>query len=195
MTKIPVDNSGDEILDATDMENLARHLGFVVIVWGMVETKVRELLHSVVMISEPDRDIATAVMSETPFRTQISILRKAAYIKRGDGEWFNKLDAALSELLGPLSEKRNRFVHDAWVAEDGIIVREVRGALEVSIGNKGKRALNVIPPAKTTVADIARFLTAVDAQYRALIDLRVEYLMWAMENDKFPQHIKASRLD
>jgi hypothetical protein len=162
---------------------------------GMVENKVRELLHSVVMISEPDRDIATAVMSETPFRTQISILRKAAYIKRGDVGWFQKLDAALTEVGGPLSEKRNRFVHDAWVADDGIIVREVRGALEVTIGSKGKRALNVVPPTKTTVADIKRFLIAADAQYRELIDLRIEYLMWAVENDEFPLHIKAAKAE
>lgn len=191
MARLPKVKRGDEILQTEGMDGLARHLGFVVIVWGMVEESIRELLHSVVMISEPNEHVATVVMSETPFRSQISILRKAAFIKRPESEWFVKLDRTLTSVESTLHDRRNRFIHDPWIPDDdGAIIRVERSKSEVSIGEKGRRALKLREPVNTTIAEIVTFLEQADGCYLDLIERRSEYLIWAFQNAQLPLHIR-----
>lgn len=189
MAKLPKFYQSDSVLQNSEFGELARHLGFVVIVWGLVEDATRELLDSVALIGERNTTVRTTVLSMTPFRGQIDILRRTAFIHQPDSDWFKELDAVLSEIEGKLHEQRNRFIHDPWVEDDdGKIVRTARGKLEVSVSKdkKGNRSLKILEPKPATLAEITDFLDKAYACYHKLIQSRRDYLVWLVASDARP---------
>lgn len=184
MPELPKMLKGDEILQNKDLAELAKRLGFVVIVWGMVEEATRELLDSVALINEGDRHVTQTILAHTAFRDQINILRRTAYIRRPDTTWYSELDALLSKIESELHAKRNRFIHDPWIEnDDGIIVREERGKGEISVAKKGgTRSLKRAEPKPATLDEIIAFLDEAYAAHVKLVDFRRDYLIWFSQN-------------
>lgn len=184
MVALPKMLNGDEILQNKDLGELAKHLGFVVIVWGMVEEATRELFGSVALINEGDRHVTQTVLAHTPFRDQVNILRRTAFIRRPDSDWYRDLDALLTRIERPLHDKRNRFIHDPWIEnDDGIIVRTERGKGEVTVAkDKGTRTLKVTEPKPATLDEVRAFLNEAYDAHKALIQFRIDYILWFAQN-------------
>lgn len=184
MVTLPKMLKGDEVLQNKDLIELAKRLGFVVIVWGLVEEATRELLGSVALINEGDRHVTQTVLAHTAFRDQINILRRTAYIRRPDSTWYSELEVLLSKIEGELHAKRNRFIHDPWIEdEDGIIVRTERGKGEISVAKSGgERSLKLSKPKPATLDEINSFLDEAYAAHVKLVDSRRDYILWFAEN-------------
>jgi hypothetical protein len=89
-------------------------LGSIVVMWGMVEDVTRAFTRDVVFETGTGSNIEQIILSETPFRSQLDILKKVCHVRRGNTDWYEKLSAQIGLLSGPLHAKRNRFIHDLW---------------------------------------------------------------------------------
>jgi len=69
---------------------------------GLVEDATRELLDSVALIGERNTTVRTTVLSMTPFRGQIDILRRTAFIHQPDSDWFKELGSGPIDVRGAI---------------------------------------------------------------------------------------------
>ena len=108
-----------------DLNDLMLALGSVVVIWGMLEDVVRELMLDVVLGLERDESLEKIVISEISFRSQLDILKKSAHIRRSNSEWFANLEKQLGPIRGSLHAERNRLIHDLWAGEASRVFRRL----------------------------------------------------------------------
>ena len=78
--------------DRNDLNELMTALGSVVVVWGMIEDIARHFLTEVALGNDVDDRVDLIIISEIPFRTQLDILKKVAYVRRSNCEWKACMD-------------------------------------------------------------------------------------------------------
>lgn len=166
--------------DSNDLNELMTALGSVVVVWGMIEDVTRHFLRDVVLGAEADERVELIILSEIPFRTQLDILKKVAYVRRSNCEWFDRLAALVGELSGSVHAERNRLIHDLWEqSEDGQIIKSVRGKEETSVAKqKGEWHLKLTGERPVPVDEVEAFFEKAADCADAMLSLKNEYVTW-----------------
>lgn len=72
--------------EENNLNKLMTALGSVVVMWGMVEDVTRRFLRDVVFGAEADEGVERIMLSETPFRTQLDILKKVAHVRQPNAD-------------------------------------------------------------------------------------------------------------
>ncbi len=163
-----------------DLDTLMKALGSVVVIWGMVEDITRAFTRDVVLGDQVEENVERIILSETPFRTQLDILKKVAHIRRPNSDWFGRLAAQIAELSGSMHAERNRLIHDLWEQnEEGRILKYVRGKEETSVARKGGEwQLKVTGERAVPVADVEAFFEKAADAFDAMLALKGEYAQW-----------------
>jgi hypothetical protein len=171
--------------NSEEFNELMTSLGSVVVIWGMVEDLVRNFMSDVVLESKEEKQVEHIILSETPFRTQLDILKKVAHVRRPNSHWFNRLAVQIGDLSGPLHAERNRLIHDLWEQNDeGQILKYVRGKEETSVVKKGSEwQLKVTGERPVPVADVDAFFEKAADCFDAMLALKGEYVMWKIEEE------------
>jgi hypothetical protein len=155
-------------------------LGSIVVMWGMIEDVTRAFTSDVVLENAADPNIERIILSETPFRSQLDILKKVAHVRRGNTEWYEKLSVQIGALSGSLHEKRNRFIHDLWEKnEHGQIIKYVRGKNESAVKKTGGEwHLKLAGEQAVPVAEVEAFFDEAADAFEAMLKLKSEYVEW-----------------
>ena len=163
-----------------ELNKLMMALGSVVVIWGMVEDITRMFLRDLVFDREGDNTIQHIVLSETPFRTQLDILKKAAHVRRPNTDWFNRLAEQVNELAGRMHAERNRLIHDLWEKnEEGLILKHVRGKEETAVAKKsGEWQLKITGERAVPVGEVEAFFEKASDAVEAMMALKAEYVEW-----------------
>lgn len=182
-----------------DLTDLMTALGSVVVVWGMVEDITRQFMREVVLGNDTDESVERIILSETPFRTQLDILKKVAHLRRPNTDWFNRLAAQIGNLSNSMHAERNRLIHDLWEKNDeGQILKYVRGKEETAVAKKaGEWQLKVTGEREVPVAEVQAFFEKVADCFEAMLDLKGEYVEWAVEKEttKITKAMAAQMID
>jgi DNA polymerase III delta prime subunit len=116
-------------IEVPQLENITRAIGYVCVFWASLEDAIDILLTTLLPLEkitvtpeEKDR-IAHAIVAGLDMRDKIKMLRAVAFLRKIDMSWFKKLTKILDRIDNELRIKRNRFVHDSWVAPQGRIQR------------------------------------------------------------------------
>lgn len=168
--------------DKDDLSELMMALGSVVVMWGMVEDVTRHFMRDVVLGDDTDERVECIILSETPFRTQLDILKKVAHVRRPNSDWFNRLAALIGELSNSMHAERNRLIHDLWEKnEEGQILKYVRGKEETAVAKKGGEwQLKVTGERAVPVAEVEAFFDRAADCLEAILALNGEYMEWKM---------------
>lgn len=171
--------------EEADLTELMTALGAVVVVWGMVEDVTRQFMREVVLGNDTDESVERIILSETPFRTQLEILKKVAHLRRPNTDWFNRLAAQIGDLSNSMHAERNRLIHDLWEKNDeGQILKYVRGKEETAVAKKaGEWQLKVTGEREVPVAEVQAFFEKAADCFEAMLDLKSEYVEWAVEKE------------
>ncbi len=163
-----------------DLSKLMMALGSVVVMWGMVEDITRHFLRDVVLGADTDDSVERIILSETPFRTQLSVLKKVAHVRRPNSEWFQRLAVQIGELSNSMLAERNRLIHDLWEAnEEGQIVKFMRGKEETAVVKKdGIWQLKVTGERAVPVAEVNAFFEKAADSLESMLALKREYVEW-----------------
>ena len=99
----------------------ARAIGHLCIWWAYLERVVDCLLACLINL-DPMSDEARCVTANADFRQKVRMVRTLAFTKIATKKqlnqaWFERLDNALSTSDNGLRNKRNRYVHDSWMAD------------------------------------------------------------------------------
>ena len=166
--------------DENNLNKLMMALGSVVVMWGMVEDVTRRFLRDVVFGPEADESVERIVLSETPFRTQLDILKKVAHVRQPNADWFDRLVILIGELSGSIHAERNRLIHDLWEQNDeGQILKYVRGKEETAVAKKGGEwQLKMTGEREVSVAEVEAFFEKAADSLEAMLALKVEYVQW-----------------
>ena len=166
--------------DKDDLNDLMMALGSVVVMWGMVEDVTRLFMRDVVLGNDTDERVERIILSETPFRTQLDILKKIAHVRRPNSDWFNRLATLIGELSGSMHAERNRLIHDLWEkTEEGQILKYVRGKEETAVAKKGGEwQLKVTGERAVPVAEVEAFFEKASDCFEAALALKGEYVEW-----------------
>lgn len=169
--------------DEGDLTDLMTALGSVVVIWGMVEDVTRQFMCDVVLGNDTDESVERIILSETPFRTQLDILKKVAHVRRPNTDWFNRLAAQIGELSNSMHAERNRLIHDLWEKNDeGQILKYIRGKEETAVAKKaGEWQLKVTGEREVPVAEVEAFFDRAADCFEAMVDLKGEYVAWKVE--------------
>jgi hypothetical protein len=163
-----------------DLNELMTALGSVVVIWGMVEDVTRMFTRDVIFGADTDEPVERILLSETPFRTQLEILKKVAYLRRCNEDWFARLAEQIGLLSNKLHAQRNRLIHDLWEKNDeGQILKYVRGKEETAVTKKGGDwQLKVTGERAVPVAEVEAFFEEAAKCFEALLDLKTQYVAW-----------------
>jgi hypothetical protein len=166
--------------DENNLNKLMMALGSVVVMWGMVEDVTRRFLRDVVFGPEADESVERILLSETPFRTQLDILKKVAHVRQPNSDWFNRLAVLIVKLSGSIHAERNRLIHDLWEQnDDGQILKYVRGKEETAVSKKeGEWQLKMTGEREVSVAEVESFFEKAADCLEAMLALKVEYVEW-----------------
>ena len=163
-----------------EFDQLMMALGSIVVIWGMVEDVTRAFTSDVVFEYDADPNIEQIIMSETPFRSQLDILKKVSHVRRGNTDWYENLSVQIGALSGPLHAKRNRFIHDLWEKnEHGRIMKYVRGKDETAVKKTGGEwQLKFTGEQPVPVAEVEAFFEEAAEAFEAMLKLKSEYVEW-----------------
>ena len=172
--------------EGSDLSELMTALGSVVVVWGMIEDITRHFLTDIALGSDADDRVDLVIISEIPFRTQLDILKKVAYLRRSNCEWFDRLVVVLNDLSNSMHAERNRLIHDLWEAnEEGQIIKYVRGKEEATVSkSKGEWKLKLTGERAVPVDEVEAFFEKAANCADALLALKMEYVEWKFEAAK-----------
>jgi hypothetical protein len=163
-----------------DLNELMTALGSVVVIWGMVEDVTRTFTRDVIFGADTDEPVERIILSETPFRTQLEILKKVGYLRRSNDEWFARLAEQIGLLSNKLHAQRNRLIHDLWEKNDeGQILKYIRGKEEAAVTKKGGDwQLKVTGERAVPVAEVEAFFEEAANCLEAMLNLKTEYVAW-----------------
>lgn len=166
--------------DENNLNKLMTALGSVVVMWGMVEDVTRRFLRDVVFGADVDESVERIMLSETPFRTQLDILKKVAHVRQPNADWFDRLAILIGELSGPIHAERNRLIHDLWEQnEEGQILKYVRGKEETAVSKKkGEWQLRMTGEREVSVTEVDAFFEKAADCFEAMLALKGEYVEW-----------------
>lgn len=166
--------------DKNDLNELMMALGSVVVMWGMVEDVTRNFMRDLVLGNDTDETVERIILSETPFRTQLDILKKVAHVRRPNTDWFDRLAVQIGELSNSMHAERNRLIHDLWEQnEEGQILKYVRGKEETAVAKKrGEWQLKVTGEREVPVAEVEAFFEKAADCFDAMLTLKGEYVEW-----------------
>lgn len=169
-----------------EFDQLMKALGSIVVMWGMVEDVTRAFTSDVMFENDTDPDIERIVLSETPFRSQLDILKKVAHVRRGNTGWYENLSAQIGMLSGPLHAKRNRFIHDLWEEnERGQMIKYVRGKDETAVKKTGGEwHLKLTGEQAVPVAEVEAFFDEAANAFETMLKLKSEYVEWQVAERK-----------
>ncbi|APR53675.1 hypothetical protein CA223_19760 [Sphingomonas koreensis] len=169
--------------DKSELEDIATQLGYAVVVWGMLENTIRELFRDVVLTDDRDKRVQAIILSETPLRAQIGMIKKAAGLRQpGQGDWLKRLTDSLNLVAGRLHEERNRLVHDLWEQqENGEVMKIVRGKQEVAASKKADEwQLVIAEPQPALAGEIETFFHEAADQIDVLSKCWIEFGEWKL---------------
>ena len=163
-----------------DPNELMTAIGYVVVMWGMVEDVTRHLMCDVVFGFDTDESVERIILSETPFRTELDILKKVAHVRRPNSDWFNRLATQIGQLSGSMLAERNRLIHDLWEKnEEGQILKYVRGQDETDVAKRaGQWQLKVTGERAVPVAEVEAFFEKATDCFEVMLGLKSEYVEW-----------------
>lgn len=163
-----------------DLNELMMALGSVVVMWGMVEDVTRHFMRDVVLGDDTGDKVERIILSETPFRTQLDILKKVAHVRRPNSDWFDRLATQIGKLSGSMHAERNRLIHDLWEKSDeGQILKYVRGKEETAVAKKGGEwELKVTGERAVPVAEVEEFFEKAADCLETMLALKAEYVEW-----------------
>ena len=166
--------------DGNDLNELMTALGSVVVVWGMIEDITRHFLGEVALGTDVDDRVDLIIISEIPFRTQLDILKKVAFVRRSNCEWFDRLASLVGELSSSMHAERNRLIHDLWERnDDGQIIKSIRGREETTVAKqKGDWKLKLTGERAVPVGEVEAFFEKAADSADALLALKTEYVEW-----------------
>ena len=172
--------------DRNDLNELMTALGSVVVVWGMIEDITRHFLTEVALGNDVDDRVDLIIISEIPFRTQLDILKKVAYVRRSNCEWFDRLFMLINDLSTSMHAERNRLIHDLWEKnDDGQIIKYVRGKEEATVAKKkGDWTLKLTGERAVPVDEVEAFFEKAANCADELLALKSEYVEWKFEAAK-----------
>lgn len=169
--------------EKSEFDRLMTVLGSVVVIWGMVEDAVRRFTADVLFEGSADDAVEQIVLSEIALRNQIEILRKVAYVRRPDGDWFTRLDTQLKAISTSMHDRRNRYIHDLWEqADSGEMMKFLRGRGETAVSKKGGAWQLKLSSGDVVPADeVEAFFEEVADACEQLVELKAEYVQWRYE--------------
>lgn len=161
-------------------------LGGVVVVWGMVEDRVRSMVEHTVLAAQPNPEMRGIVLAHMDFRSQLTVLRKSLHAFKPNDDWASELDAVLAEIEGRLHDRRNRYIHDLWRDDEaGGVARLERGKGEFKVDGKGSNARLIWKEPRPAIVDeLWDFFERISTVYEILLHLQTRYMEWVIEDTK-----------
>ncbi|HTN61823.1 MAG TPA: hypothetical protein VL147_09735 [Devosia sp.] len=95
---------------------LAHALGHFILQWTFLETSVTILLRH--LAETPDAFEYAVLAGQLDVYSKTKALLSLAGRRPRPKEWDQELKLFAKNLIGPLRDRRNRFVHDTWLVEE-----------------------------------------------------------------------------
>jgi hypothetical protein len=130
-------------------DQIARAIGNVCILWATIEEHIHDLiLHASVCIDpafEADAvwDTLHTVVTNMELREKIATAKALIHKVDATGSLYDEAETLLNYIDNDLRLERNRYVHDYWDHEEGVITRVARGAKVKRLPPTGKRELRL----------------------------------------------------
>lgn len=109
----------------------ASAIGYVCITWSILEAHVNQMVAYLCGI-QPGTDESRTLTNNIDFRRKLEIIQTMGFLKKPNDEWWADTRwLTASHIDNDLRNRRNRFVHDVWIAdEEGWIKRQERTAFQ-----------------------------------------------------------------
>lgn len=130
-------------------DKIAYAIGSVCLVWASIEEHLHDLILHAAVCTDPafDGDSAwdTLHIAVTNMELREKIATAKALIHKIDqtGELYDEAETLLNHIDNGLRMERNRYVHDSWSHEEGVIRRIAYGAKVKRQPSTGKRELRL----------------------------------------------------
>lgn len=175
-------------LKIPQLENQARAIGYLCIMWGHLEGHVDIALGQLTPL--PYDQTAHCITANTDIRDKIEMLKGIAFLRKPSDAWFEEMLTTLNTIDNDLRPKRNRYVHDVWLDGDAKSTKKMTRKTIISKPQAFKRALStsqLTEVGKDEVWDLVREIVLTTMKLGLLIQLRDE----ASEGPRPPKRRRA----
>jgi hypothetical protein len=104
-------------IKVAELENQAKAIGYVCIMWGHLEGFVDMALQELAPL--PRDQTSNCITVNADIRSKIEMIKGIAFIRKGSDAWFDEMLILLNRIDNELRPKRNRYIHDLWLGATG----------------------------------------------------------------------------
>jgi hypothetical protein len=164
----------DIVRDIPAVNEHARAIGYVCILWAAMEGRLDQLLAALIPIPIQSGNVNHIVAANIDFREKLAMIKALAMERKGDSPWSRDIVDLMNKIGGTLRLKRNRLIHDSWHYSAEAIVRRTRRTGIKKAPSSGKRELVIFTDAPMPAKEIWQFAGAVRSAELAMAILRFQ---------------------